>query len=589
MYKYLKKYWLPALLAPISMFGEVAMDLIQPQIMSKIVDEGVLGLSANGVGNIQLILNLGVKMILYVIFGGICGILASVFANICSQNFSNDLRQDMFQKIMSFSFSQTDRFSTGSLITRITNDVTQVQNLVSQLIRGVVRNLVFFIGGIYCMMRLDLTFGIVVACAFPLVLITVVLVISKVNPLFGILQKRLDRVNNIMQENVTGSRVVKAYVHEDQEIQRFQTANQELVDTQLKSLLLLSYMTPVMNIVLNLSVVAVIRLGAIRVQSAGLTPGSVMAAITYLSHILNSAMMFAMVAQSFSRGMASAKRIEEVLNTTPDIVSEAVHATDSVTDIRPKGQIEFRHVSFSYPNGNGEEILHDINLTIPAGETLAILGSTGCGKTSLVNLIPRFYDPTEGEVLIDGINVKSYPLTTLRDMVSVTLQKSELFSTDIRSNIQWGKMDAKDDEIMTAATHAQAAEFILTKPEKLDTAVAEKGMSLSGGQKQRLSISRALLKHSPILIFDDSTSALDLKTEARLYDALDQHYKGVTKIVIAQRIASVRRADRIIVLENGEIAACGTHEELLQTSPIYQDIYHSQLKTQPGEGGEIHG
>ena len=590
MLKYLKKYWFFALLAPLFMIGEVSVDLLQPQLMSTIVDEGVLGLSNGGVGDLHLVISTGIRMILTVVLGGFFGIMCGVFTNMASQNFSNDLRKDVFKKVMSLSFSQTDRFSTGSLITRITNDITQLQNLVSQLIRGFIRNLVFFVGGIFCMLRLDLSFGVIVACAFPVILALILFIVIKVTPLFSVMQKRLDRVNSVVQENVTGSRVVKAYVHEDYEKSRFGQANQELVDVQLKGLTYFSYMMPVMNITLNLATVAVIYLGSIRVQAGAVTPGNVMAAITYLSQILSSILMISMIFQSISRGMVSAKRIREVLDCEPEILqrmleeefasqSEADETSDEAPG--PRGLVEFRGVSFAYLNGNGERVLNDIDLTIAPGETLAILGSTGCGKTSLVHLIPRFYDATEGEVLIDGKNVKDYPLVELRDKVAITLQKSELFSRSIRENILWGRPDATEEEIIQAARDAQAAEFIFSKADGLDTMVAEKGMSLSGGQKQRLSISRALLKNADILIFDDSTSALDLKTEANLYDALSQHYPDVTKIVIAQRIASVRRADRIVVLEEGRIAACGSHDELMETSPIYQDIYMSQLKTNP--------
>ena len=597
MLNYLKKYWFFVLLAPLFMVGEVSVDLLQPQLMSTIVDDGVLGLSTGGVGDMHLIISTGIRMILTVILGGFFGIMCGVFTNMASQNFSNDLRKDVFAKVMSLSFSQTDQFSTGSLITRITNDITQLQNLVSQLIRGFIRNLVFFIGGIFCMLRLDLSFGVIVACAFPVILALILFIVFKVTPLFSVMQKRLDRVNSVVQENVTGSRVVKAYVHEAYEKERFGQANQELVDVQLKGLTYFSYMMPIMNITLNLATVAVIYLGSIRVQAGAVTPGNVMAAITYLAQILSSILMISMIFQSISRGMVSAKRIREVLNCEPEILQrileEEAAANDSdetsdeaSTDASEEtpstgGMVEFRNVSFAYPNGNGERVLQDINLTITPGETLAILGSTGCGKTSLVNLIPRFYDTTEGEVLIDGKNVKDYPLVELRDKVAVTLQKSELFSRSIRENILWGRPDATEEEIIQAAKDAQAAEFIFSKAEGMDTMVAEKGMSLSGGQKQRLSISRALLKHADILIFDDSTSALDLKTEANLYDALNAHYPDVTKIIIAQRIASVRRADRIVVLEEGRITACGSHDELMETSSIYQDIYMSQLKTNP--------
>lgn len=577
MFKYLKKYWVFALLAPLCMVGEVLMDLLQPQFMSTIVDEGVLGLSNNGVGDLSLVLDAGLKMIGLVVVGGTFGVLCGVFANNCSQKLANDLRKDVFRKVMALSLEQTDQFSTGSLVTRVTNDITQIQNLINQLIRGFIRNIMMFIGGIVCMLSLDLSFGAVVACAFPFLLACVVFIIRKVSPNFRILQKRLDRVNSVVQENVSGSRVVKAYVREEHEKERFGEANSDLVSTQLRISTLFSYMGPIMNIVLNLSVVAVIYIGSIQVQAGSVTPGNVMAAITYLSQILNSVMMFAMISQSISRGTTSYRRLREVLDCEPAVVP----GTETGENTATHGKIEFKDVSFSYPGGSGETVLSHIDLTIQPGETLAILGATGSGKSSLVNLIPRFYDATEGSVFVDGIDVKDYDLTALRDKIAIALQKSELFSTTIRENLSWGKPGASEAEMVAATEAAQAAEFINTKEEGMDTMVAEKGMSLSGGQKQRLSISRALLKDADILIFDDSTSALDLKTEAKLYEALRTKYKHMTKIIIAQRIASVKGANRIAVLDGGSIVACDSHENLMQTCEIYQDIYQSQLKTNP--------
>ena len=581
MFKYLKKYWLYALLAPVFMIGEVLMDLVQPGMMSTIVDEGVLGLSNHNVGDLSIVISVGIRMIGVVFLGGVFGVLSGVFTNLASQNFGNDMRKDCFGKIMSLSLEQTDQFSTGSLITRVTNDVTQVQNMVAQCIRGFVRMMMFFIGGIFCMISLNMSFGVIVLCALPLVMIVVMYFIAKVTPLYGILQKKLDRVNSVMQENVTGARVVKACVKEEYEKKRFFKANDELVGTQLNVLVLLSYMTPIMNIIMNIAVVAVIYVGSLQVKNGAVTPGNVMAAITYLTQILNSVMMLAMIFQTVSRGTASMKRLEEVLGSTPAIMDGAYESENLDQE---KGKIEFRHVSFAYPQTAGEAVLKDISFTIQPGETFAILGATGCGKSSLVNLIPRFYDVTEGEVLLDGRNVKEYPIRELRDKVSIALQKSELFSKTIKENIKWGNADADDEAVENAAKIAQAEEFILGQPKGYDTELAEKGMSLSGGQKQRIAISRAVLKNAEVLIFDDSTSALDLKTEALLYNALNQKCRNTTKVIIAQRIASVRNADRIAVLENGKIADCGTHEELMKNSRIYQDIYTSQLK----QGGEIY-
>lgn len=573
MLKYLKKYWFFALLAPIFMIGEVSMDLLQPELMSRIIDDGVLGLNNGGVGNLNTVITIGLKMIGFVALGGICGIMSGVFANLCAQQFGNDVRKAVFKRIMEFSFEQTDKFSTGSLITRVTNDITQLQNFVMQCLRGFVRTSMLFIGGIACMVSLNMEFGIIIACALPFVAVCVVYFIAKANPKFTVLQKKLDKVNNVMQENVSGARVVKAYVKEDYETERFEKVNNELVSTQLDVLLLLSYMTPIMNIILNLSVVAVIKVGGIQVSAGSATPGNVMAAITYCSQVLNAVMRMTMIFQTASRGIASKKRVMEIINCEPAIKSGTYNKETAV-----KGKVEFKNVSFAYPGMDNENVIENFNLVINPGETIGILGATGCGKSSLVNLIPRFYDVTKGEVLIDGVNVKDYDLQVLRDKVSIALQKPEIFSTTIAENIAWGDDSADIEKIRQAADIAQATEFIDNRTDGMDTQVSQGGHSLSGGQKQRVAISRAVLKNSEILIFDDATSALDLKTEADLYSELSVKKYEVTRIIIAQRIASVKNADRIVVMDNGRLADVGSHSELIKTSEIYKDIYESQLK-----------
>lgn len=573
MLKYLKKYWFFALLAPVFMIGEVSMDLLQPELMSRIIDDGVLGLNNGGVGNLNTVITIGLKMIGFVALGGICGIMSGVFANLCAQQFGNDVRKAVFKRIMEFSFEQTDKFSTGSLITRVTNDITQLQNFVMQCLRGFVRASMLFIGGIACMVSLNMEFGIIIACALPFVAVCVVYFIAKANPKFTVLQKKLDKVNNVMQENVSGARVVKAYVKEDYETERFEKANNELVSTQLDVLLLLSYMTPIMNIILNLSVVAVIKVGGIQVSAGSATPGNVMAAITYCSQVLNAVMRMTMIFQTASRGIASKKRVMEIINCEPAIKSGTYNKETAV-----KGKVEFKNVSFAYPGMDNENVIENFNLVINPGETIGILGATGCGKSSLVNLIPRFYDVTKGEVLIDDVNVKDYDLQVLRDKVSIALQKPEIFSTTIAENIAWGDDSAGSEKIRQAADIAQATEFIDNRTDGMDTQVSQGGHSLSGGQKQRVAISRAVLKNSEILIFDDATSALDLKTEADLYSELSAKKYDVTRIIIAQRIASVKNADRIVVMDNGRLADVGSHSELIKTSEIYKDIYESQLK-----------
>lgn len=600
MLKYLKKYWFFCLLAPIFMVGEVAMDLIQPDMMADIVDNGVLK------SDINLIISVGIKMILTVVFGGFCGVLCGVFANLAAQSFGNDLRKDLFGKIMNLSFQQTDKFSTGSLVTRLTNDVTQVQNMVMMAVRGFVRNSVMFLGGIFMLYRQSPKFAFVAACGLPFVICFVVFFLKKASPLFAIVQKKLDGINNVMQETVAGARVVKAYVKEDYELERFDTANDALCTENLRVQTLLAFMSPCMNIVLNLCVVAVILVGGSTAKMGGsITPGNTMAAITYLAQILHGITFMANIFQTFSRAKASADRINEVLDS-PQIITDGIGVMDKLfgkedtTEITKvektakaekaagtenaglRGTVEFKNVSFAYPESEGQCVLEHISFRVNQGETLAIIGATGSGKSSLVNLIPRFYDVTEGEVLVDGKNVKEYGLKELREKISIVLQKAELYSRSIEENIRWAKKEASAWEIKKAAEIAQADDFICRKEFGYYTPVSEGGHSLSGGQKQRISIARAILKEHEILIFDDSTSALDLKTEAELYKALRREHPGATKIMIAQRIASIQGADRIAVLDNGTISAIGTHEELLKTSELYRDIYTSQRK----EGGE---
>ena len=569
--KHLKKYAPLAVLASVFMVLEVYVDLLQPRLMAQIVDEGILGLNNGGVSDLHIVTSVGIKMLLIVLCGGIFGILSGVCTNLCSQNFGNDIRKSAFRKIMHFSFSQTDKFSVGSLITRTTGDVSQVQNMVSQMIRGCVRCAMFFVAGSIALLSLAADFGMVIAIALPLILAEIAFVLWKTNPLFKLLQSRLDRMNTVIQENVAGARVVKAFIQEDRESRRFAAANDDLVNTQFRVLILMSYMRPVMNIVLNLATVAIIYIGSLRVQDGSIEPGKVMAAVTYLSQILNGMMMLAIIFQTVTRGLTSSQRLKEILTTDSPIQDGEGTAASA------GGSVTFRNVCFSYAD-HGADVLHDINLTVNAGETLAVIGETGCGKSSLVNLIPRFYDADSGTVEVDGTDVRDYPLSVLRDKISIVLQKSELFSTTIKENIRIGNPDATDEEIRRAAVIAQADDFISAQPEQYDTPVAESGMSLSGGQRQRIAISRALVKKAEILILDDSTSALDFRTEAALQKALREEYRDMTKIIIAQRISSVRNADRIAVLDNGTVIACDTHDNLMQTCQLYQDIYASQLR-----------
>jgi ATP-binding cassette subfamily B multidrug efflux pump len=579
MWNYIRRYLHFAVLAGLFMVGEVLMDLIQPGIMSQIVDDGVLGLNNGSVGNLSLIWQLGFYMIGLVLFGGLCGSLNNVFVHLSAQNIGNEIRKDCFCNIMTFSFPQLDKFGTGSLVTRVTNDITQVQTFVSLFVRGMIRTSLLTFGSMYCMFRLNQDFGLIVLCAFPFIVGCLAFCLSKANPLFSKLQMQLDSMNSIMQEDVSGIRVIKACVREVYEKIRFGKANDELIKTQLQVLIIFAFMNPVINALMYIVVAVILLVGSFEVGTGEATPGNIMAAITYTTQLLNGILMLVMLFQNISRGIASWKRVKEVLYSEPELKDGTCSGESG-----QHGEIEFRDVSFRYP-GSSQIVLDHINLTVYKGETIAVMGATGCGKTSLVNLIPRFYDVTDGAVLVDGIDVREYKQKVLREKVVVAMQKSELFRASINENIAWGMPDASVEVVKAAAVTAQADDFISSAPDGYNTIVAERGMSLSGGQKQRLSIARAVLKSAEILIFDDSTSALDLKTEANFYEALQKSNPQSTKIIIAQRIASVRRADRIVVLEHGRISACGSHEELMKSCAAYQDIYHSQI----GEENESDG
>ena len=569
LFRFLKPYWGFAVVSPLMMMGEVFADLLQPKLMSGIVDRGLEN------GDMGYVIRTGILMLLIVLVGGFFGVCCAYTAARAAQSFGRDLRVHAYKKVMALSIEQTDDFTTGSLVTRMTNDIAMVVEFVEMLLRMCVRAPMFFIGGALMMLTLDLSFGAVLACALPVMIIMVTFILMKATPLFSVVQKKLDKVNSVVQENVGGARVVKAYGQEDYEIKRFEGVNGELRDTNFKVLKIMALFGPVITLVMNFAVIAIIYIGGfqIHIENAGMSTGSIMAAINYGTQILMSVMMVSMMFQSVSRAMASAGRINEVMDADPVIEG------GSVTEGTGKATVEFKNVSFRYPGTQGEPVLKNINLKINQGETLAIIGATGCGKTSLVNLLPRFYDATEGTVLFDGVDVKEYDLTALREKIGYVMQKSELFSDTVANNIRWGNPEASMEEIKEAATIAQAADFIEGFNEQYDTFIAEKGASLSGGQKQRVSIARAMLRKPEILILDDSTSALDLVTEGKLQRALKEKLDDTTIIMIAQRIASVKQADRIAVLEEGTILHCGTHEELLQCSETYRDIYDSQMKS----------
>lgn len=571
--KYLKKYWYFAVLSPLFMILEVSMDLVQPSLMSRIVDDGIVR------QDFGIILNLGIQMLIFTLLGCVGGILSGVFGNLAAQNFSNDLRKDAFAKVMKMSFQQTDKFTIGSLVTRLTNDITACQDFVGMALRMMVRTLMQFIGGIVMVLSINATFGYILLFTLPVQIVVIILVLRKGAPLFSVVQSKLDRVNSVVQENVSGARVVKAYTREEYEYDRFSKANDDLVSTNLRVQKLMALLVPILSILMNASVIAVIYIGGepVRTAAESAQVGSIMAAITYITQILMSMMMIGMMFQQVTRATASASRIREVLEADP-VISDG-NFTGSTPE---NGTVEFRNVSFRYPGVQSGNVLSGVNFRVNKGETVAVLGATGCGKTSLVSLIPRFYDATEGEVLVDGVDVREYKLDELRHKIGFVLQKSELFSETIEQNIRWGDPDATDEEVKRAAEIAQADEFISGFTDGYKDMITEKGSSLSGGQKQRLSIARAIVKNPEILIFDDSMSALDLATDAKLQQTLREKLKGTTVIMIAQRVASVMRADKIAVIDNGTIVAFDNHNNLMKTCDVYRDIYNSQMR----EGAE---
>lgn len=592
VFRYLKPYALLAIISPLLMIGEVMADLFLPKLMTVIVDCGInasgdvseseLGSAVMKIlwgegtySSMQVILTFGILMLVVVLIGGFFGVFCAYTAAKASQGLGDDLRCDAYKKVMSLSIEQTDKFTTGSLVTRMTNDITMIVDFTEMLLRMLVRSPMFFIGGTVMLCTLDVKFGFVLLCALPIMAIMLTFILTRAVPIFGKIQQKLDRVNSVVQENVTGARVVKAYVREEYEYERFKKANGELRDTNIKVQKMMAIMHPVLTVVMNAAIIAVILIGGLdiaNVAGSGMSAGTIMAAVTYVTQVIMSVMMVTMLFTSVSRAMASAKRVNEVLEAEPVIVSgDKSTEADEIA-------VSFRNVSFRYPSATGRPVLHDINIEIKKGETFAIIGATGSGKTSLVNMIPRFYDATEGEVYVNGIPVKEYDLSTLRSRISYVMQKSELFSGTVAENIRWGKPDASDDEVRAAARIAQAEEFIEGFANKYEDYIAEKGASLSGGQKQRMSIARAIVRRPEMIILDDATSALDLATEARLRKALREELKDTTVVMIAQRIASVKDADRIAVIENGTIKDCGSHDELMRTSETYRDIYNSQMK-----------
>lgn len=570
LYKYLKPYWKVAVLAPLFMLIEVVMDLLQPTFLEKIIDVGLKG------SDLSYILKTGALMVIAALVGMVGGGGCVVFSSIASQNFAFDLRNDLFKKVQAFSFKNIDRFQPETLITRLTNDVMQMQNIVLMSLRIVVRAPLLFIGGIVMAVLINPKLSLILFIAIPFLLAIFYFMIKKSFPLFSIVQKKIDRVNAVMRENLLGARVVKAFVRHEHEKSRFLKANKDLMDISLKAFGLIIVTMPLFMLVMNLSMVAVVWFGALQSKAGTMQVGQIMAFINYTTQILFSLMMIGNIFLFITRGSASAERINEVLECEIDIKDKE----NAISAPILKGRVEFRNVTFYYNEHDSEPALENISFVAEEGKTIAIIGTTGAGKSTLVSLIPRLYDATAGEVLIDGINIKDYDIEVLRKSISMVLQDTILFTGTIKDNILWGNESASDDEVIEVAKIAQAHDFIMSFENGYDTEVSERGVNLSGGQKQRLSIARAILKKPKILILDDCTSAVDLATEKKIQLGLKKYMKGTTTFIIAQRISTVKDADKILVMDSGKIVAQGKHEELLHSCPIYQEIYASQM----GEG-----
>lgn len=563
------------LLAPLLMLLEVVGDLLLPMLMADIIDRGVVA------GDKMFVLERGGLMLAVVVMA-MCGGLGCVFfSSIASQNFGADLRYDVFRKVQTFSFTNLDRFPTATLVTRLTSDIVQLQNVVLSMLRILVRAPLLCIGGIIMAIVLNPQLSLILLVVIPVIIAIMGIVMGKGFRLYGLAQRQLDKINSVMRENLAGVRLVKAFAREEYEMDRFAVPNDEMTRVSVQANRIIGSSMPILMLIMNLSIVAVIWLGGVRVNLGGMQTGEVIAYANYMTQILFSLIMVAFMLAYISRGKVSAERITEVLDTEADIAP----AADAGAPADREGRVEFHDVSFRYNDSGDAMVLDSVSFTAWPGETVAILGGTGSGKSTLVSLIPRFYDIEKGQVRVDGMDVRSWSLDKLRGEIGFVLQESVLFSGSIIDNIRWGAENASMDDVLLAARVAQAEDFIDELPEKYETELGQRGVNLSGGQKQRIAIARTLLKKPRILILDDSTSALDLATEARLRKNLRKYMEKSTIFIIAQRISSVINADRIIVLEDGRIAGNGRHGELLEACPVYRDIYDSQ-RMQEGEEPE---
>ena len=568
IFDYIKPYQKLAILAPVMMLLEVAAELSMPKIMTFLINQGV------GEGNTGLIIKTGTGMLVIALIGIIGGVGCLICSSVVSQRTGTDLRKAAFEKIQEFSFHNIDTFSTPSLITRLTNDITQIQLVIMMCLRMMVRSPLLCVGSIIMAFSINVKIALIFIAVVLLLTMAVVFILRMALPKFKLVQEKLDKVNTVMRECLAGIRVVKAFVRNEYEMEKFSEVNEDYKQTTISAFKIMMLMMPVMMILVNGTIIVILWFGGLQAYAGVMDVEEIMACITYLMQMMLATMMLAMNFMFISRAKISADRISEILETDVDIVDPA----EPKLPVEVKGKVEYKNVAFRYKMGSGDAVLENISFTAEPGETIGILGETGSGKSTLVNLLPRLYDVTEGQILVDGIDVRDYKISDLRQRVAVVLQETILFSGTISDNIRWGKKDATEEEIIAAAKAAQAHDFIMELPNQYDTELGQRGVNVSGGQKQRISIARALIQNPAIIIFDDSTSAVDSLTEKNIRQGMKETHNDCTKFIIAQRISSVRHADKILVLSGGKIIAQGDHNNLMKTSADYQEILASQMK-----------
>jgi len=568
--KYMPGSWIWAIAAPFLMLLECIADLMQPTLMANIIDVGVAG------GDVAYILNTGLRMIIIAVISMLLGLGCVATSSVAAVNFAARLRESFFRHIQTFSFEDLDTFTTSSLITRMTNDVVQIQQIVLMALRMASRAPFISIGGVIMAYRLSPTLSLVLVVAVPIILLVTAFLMKRALPLFMAMQAKVDRINGIVRENLLGVRVIKSFVSEKKETERFGAANTDLMEWSVMAMKKMNLLFPMGMLIMNLSVVAVLWFGGSMAIAGNMETGKIMAFINYLMQIMMSVTMVVMMAMMYNRAAVAADRVNEVLDTEAGI-KDGVMTAETATAIGDAGyDIEFRDVSFRYHN-SGEWVLRHIDLTIREGETVGIIGTTGSGKSTLVSLVPRLFDATEGSITVGGLDVRSYPQATLREKIGMVLQETILFAGRVDENMRFGKEDATEEELHEAAEDAQAMDFILEKERGFQAKVEQRGRNFSGGQKQRLSIARTLIRKPEILILDDAASAVDMVTETKIRDAISRRIGSCTVIIIAQRIAAVKDADTILVMNEGAIEARGTHEELIQSSAIYRRVVEAQM------------